>query len=326
MSRIGDALKRAGTPSISDGLLEIPLTSPLTVSVEVEEPARDPVAAPPAPPSAVASLAPPAPSARGLVEPVSSTPQLNGVAVRPDSRLVVNPELPAVAIEQYRRLAATLHHLQEDRGVKRVLVSSAVANEGKTLTSTNLALTLSHSYAKRVLLIDADLRRPRVNVAFGIPNGEGLSEVLDRRDHNKLPVVQVSPMLSVLPAGRATPDPIAGLTSPRMAALIEDAAEQFDWVVLDTPPVGLLSDARLLAAMTDIALLVIGAGTTPTVAIQRALDSLGRDRVVGVVLNRADESLAAGGDYYYNYYHGYYGNSDHRDEKPGLLRRLLGRS
>ncbi len=311
MSRIGDALKRAGTPSISDGLLDIPLAGPLTggpVEVVAE---RDERVEPP----------PPQP-----VDHERSTPRLNGIAVRADSRLVVNPDLPAVAIEQYRRLAATLHHLQEDRGVKRVLVSSAVANEGKTLTSTNLALTLSHSYAKRVLLIDADLRRPRVNVAFGIPNGAGLSEVLDRRDHQQLPVVQVAPLLSVLPAGRATPDPIAGLTSPRMAALIDDAAEQFDWVILDTPPVGLLSDARLLAAMIDVALLVVGAGSTPAIAIQRALDALGRDRVIGVVLNRADEALASGGDYYYNYYHGYYGSSDRRDDKPGLLRRLLGRS
>lgn len=317
MSRIGDALKRAGTPSISDGLLDMPLLSPL------QSPAAEPAPDPGAPAPAPARVQPD--DRVQPDEPELTTPRLNGIAVRPDSRLVVNPDLPAIAIEQYRRLAATLHHLQEDRGVKRVLISSAVANEGKTLTSTNLALTLSHSYAKRVLLIDADLRRPRVNVAFGIPNGAGLSEVLDRRDHQQLPVVQVAPLLSVLPAGRATPDPIAGLTSSRMAALIEEAAERFDWVILDTPPVGLLSDARLLAAMIDVALLVVGAGKTPTIAIQRALDSLGRDRVVGVVLNRADEALAAGGDYYYNYYHGYYGSADRRDDKPGILRRLLGR-
>jgi capsular exopolysaccharide synthesis family protein len=323
MSRIGDALKRAGTPSISDGLLDIPLTAPLGAGVEDAVVPRDaPVVTREA--TVATRDAAPAPAVHPG-EHGHSTPRLNGISVRPDSRLVVNPDLPAVAVEQYRRLAATLHHLQEDRGVRRVLVSSAVANEGKTLTSTNLALTLSHSYAKRVLLIDADLRRPRVNVAFGIPNGAGLSEVLDRRDHQRLPVVQVAPLLSVLPAGRATPDPIAGLTSSRMAALIDDAAEQFDWVILDTPPVGLLSDARLLGTMIDAAILVIGAGTTPAIAIQRALDSLGRDKVIGVVLNRADEALASGGDYYYNYYHGYYGSSDSRDARPGLLRRLLGR-
>ncbi len=243
------------------------------------------------------------------------------IVVRPESRLVLNPELPALAVEQYRRLAATLHHLQEDRGVKRVMISSAVAEEGKTLTSTNLALTLSHSYAKRVLLIDADLRRPRVHVGFNLPQGPGLSEALDRRASHQLPVSRVSEHLSILPAGRATPDPFAGLTSPRMAAILEDASDEFDWVIVDTPPVGLLSDARLLGNMVDVALLVIGAGSTPAIVVQRAIEGLGRDRVLGVVLNRVDESMAAGGEYYG--YYGYYG--EHPRNGHGFLKRLMRR-
>jgi len=109
----------------------------------------------------------------------------------------------------------------------------------------------------------------------------------------------------------------------RRAALLRDAAEQFDWVIIDTPPVGLLSDARLLAAMADVALIVVGAGTTPCGAIQRAIDAIGRERVLGVVLNRADETLAAGGEYYY--YYGYYGHSRGRNGRDGFLRRLLSR-
>lgn len=306
MSRIGDALKRAGAPDIAQGLQDLPLTDAF-------------VDGPSAPATAAAPADTGAPRASA-----AAAPTINGAAVRPDSRLVLNPDLPAMAVEQYRRLAATLHHVQEDRGVKRVLISSAVADEGKTLTSTNLALTLSHSYQRRVLLIDADLRRPRVNVVFNIPNGEGLSDVLDRRDPRKLPVVQVSPLLSILPAGRATPDPMAGLTSSRMAAILDEAAEQFDWVIIDTPPVGLLTDARLLASMVDVALLVVGANSTPCGAIQRAVEAVGRERVLGVVLNRADETLAAGGEYHY--YYGYYGGSDHRNGNGrGFLSRLLGR-
>jgi len=319
MSRIGDALKRAGAPDIRDGLLDMPL-----VGHAVPGP-LDQVAVTPEPSSDEARTAEPP----LLQHTIANAPELeaftfNGAPVRSDSRLVVNPDLPAIAVEQYRRLAATLHHIQEDRGVKRVIVSSAVANEGKTLTSVNLALTLSQSYAKRVLLIDADLRRPRVNVVLGLPNGPGLSDALDRREPKKLPVTTVSPLLSILPAGRATPDPIAGLTSSRMAAILDDAAEQFDWVIIDTPPVGLLSDARLLAAMADVALIVVGSGTTPCGAVQRAVDSIGRERVIGVVLNRADEALATGGEYHY--YYGYYGNSDHRNGRGGWLHRLLGRA
>lgn len=307
MSRIGDALKRAGAADISEGLLDMPLTSPA-----IDEAA----------PTETSPEAPPPEFVRGRrADDVRSVPTLNNLAVRPDSHLIVNPEIPGVAVEQYRRLAATLHHIQEDRGVRRVIVSSAVANEGKTLTSTNLALTLSHSYAKRVLLIDADLRRPRVNIMFGLPNAMGLSEVLDQRDPHKLPVVQVSPLLYVLPAGRATSDPMAGLTSSRMAAILDEATEHFDWVIIDTPPVGLLSDARLLAALADVALLVVGAGTTPAGAIQRAIEAIGRERVLGVVLNRADEALAGGDYYYYSYYGASQGNGSR-----GFLSRLLGRS
>jgi protein-tyrosine kinase len=314
MSRIGDALKRAGAQNIADGLLDMPLAGN-TLAGPLDQAGLAPEL----------SLDEPARTAEPREQTVAGAPELtlNGAPVPADSRLVLNPDLPGIAVEQYRRLAATLHHLQEDRGVKRVIVSSAIANEGKTLTSVNLALTLSHSYAKRVLLIDADLRRPRVNVVFGLPNGPGLSDALDRREPNKLPVAMVSPLLAILPAGRATPDPMAGLTSSRMAAILDDAAEQFDWVIIDTPPVGLLSDARLLAAMADVALIVVGSGTTPCAAVQRAVDAIGRERVLGVVLNRADEKLATGGEYHY--YYGYYGNSDHRNGRGGLLSRLLGR-
>ncbi len=319
MSRIGDALKRAGAPDITDGLLDLPLAA---TAATVTAGQLDQVAVvPEAPPDVGPRTEGPRTRSRFVAD--ATAPTFNGAPVRADSRLVINPDLPAIAVEQYRRLAATLHHIQEDRGVKRVIVSSAVANEGKTLTSINLALTLSQSYAKRVLLIDADLRRPRVNVVFGLSSGPGLSDALDRREPNKLPVAQVSPLLSILPAGKATPDPMAGITSLRMAAILDDAAEQFDWVIIDTPPVGLLSDAKLLASMADVALIVVGSGSTPCAAVQRAIDAIGRERVLGVVLNRADERLATGGEYHY--YYGYYGNSDHRNGRGGFLERLMGR-
>ena len=320
MSRIGDALKRAGAPDIADGLLDMSL---------VAVPSAGPVPALTTEPELKAAVprvaAPPQDESPPAEEPLGQAPApaLND-AVQPDSRLIANPDLPAIAVEQYRRLAATLHHVQEDRGVKRVLVSSAVANEGKTLTAANLALTLSHSYQKRVLLVDADLRRPSVTIAFGLPNGTGLSEALEFPEPQKLPVLRVSPLLSVLPAGRVTPDPMAGLTSPRMAAILDEAAEQFDWVIVDSPPVGLLSDARLLASMVDAALLVVGAGSTPCGAVQRAIDAIGRERVLGVVLNRADETLAAAGEYHYYYDH--YGNDDHRNAARGFFGRLLNRT
>jgi len=218
-------------------------------------------------------------------------------------KLVTAQKLEQSTVEQYRKLAATLHHAQVERNLRVVMVCSAVSGDGKTLTSTNLSLTLSDSYHRRVLLIDADLRRPSVHNVFEVKNHTGLSECLQADTERKLPLVQASPYLSLLLAGRPDSDPMSGLTSDRMRRLIREATENFDWVVIDTPPVVLLPDANLLAAMADAAILVIGAGKTPYRLISRAVDLLGRNKILGVVLNRVERSsLAVGYGYGYGYY------------------------
>ncbi len=178
-----------------------------------------------------------------------------------DGKLILNRAAP-VAVEQYRRLAATLHDLQSSHGTKTLMVSSALPREGKTLTVTNLALTLSEAYGRRVLLIDADLRRPTVHEIFRLSNARGLSEGL-RSDREDLSLLPVTPLLSVLPAGQPSSNPMAGLTSERMRVLLEEAASVFDWVLLDAPPVGIMPDAHLLARLTEGVIFVIAAGSTP---------------------------------------------------------------
>jgi protein-tyrosine kinase len=193
------------------------------------------------------------------------------------------------------------------------MVASAVSGEGKTLTSTNLALTFSESYRRQVLLIDADLRRPSIHTLFALDNHSGLTDGLRADTDAKLPVVRVTPRLAVLTAGRPAPDPMSLLTSAKMADLVAEAATAFDWVVIDTPPVGLMPDANLLASMVDVALLVIAANRTPFALIQRAVDALGRQRITGVVLNRTrEEDLGAASGYY-----GYYGyGASEREAAP----------
>jgi capsular exopolysaccharide synthesis family protein len=208
-------------------------------------------------------------------------------------------------VEQYRKLAGILHHAQLERSLKVVMVTSAMAGEGKTLTATNLALTFSESYRRSVLLIDADLRRPTLHETFQVPNLSGLGDGLRAEAEQKLSVVQVSPRLSLLTAGRPDPDPMSGLTSDRMQRLFDEAASRFDWVIVDTPPVGLLSDARLLAAMAHGTLLVVQAGRTPYAMVRRAVEAIGRDRILGVVLNQAEEYAGTPGYSYYNYYDAY---------------------
>jgi capsular exopolysaccharide synthesis family protein len=209
----------------------------------------------------------------------------------------------SVAVEQYRRLAASLMRAQGTHGMQAVMVTSALAGEGKSLTAANLALTLARSYRKRVLLIDADLRMPAVHQIFRMANPRGLGEYLEGRT-DRPTTMELGPQLVLLTAGRPSPDPVGGLASPRMKDLLSKAVAEFDWVIIDTPPVGLLPDARLLGDLVDAVLLVIEAGATPHAALERAIDEVGRERILGVVLNRATEGLLAGYGYQYNRYQG----------------------
>jgi Mrp family chromosome partitioning ATPase len=110
--------------------------------------------------------------------------------------------------------------------------------------------------------------------------------------------------LTVLPAGRPTSDPIGALTSDRMRRLVEEAREVFDWVIIDTPPIGLLSDAALLSSMADGVVLVVKAESTSYDLVNRAVELIGRDRLMGVVLNRAKEMPHRSSYDYSKYYYG----------------------
>lgn len=214
-------------------------------------------------------------------------------------KIVVDDRMVPAIREQYRRLAAALHHAQAADGLKVVMIASAVEKEGKSLTSSNLALTLSESYRRRVLLIDADLRRPSLHTTFNLGQPSGLSEALMSVEEKKLALHTVSDMLTVLPAGRPSSDPMAALTSPRMRHVLQEARDAFDWVVIDTPPIGLLADANLLASMVDATVLVVKAGATPFSLVKRAVEAIGPGRVLGVVLNLAS---LHGREYGYGYY------------------------
>ena len=207
----------------------------------------------------------------------------------------------SVSLEQYRRLAAVLHEEQVQGNLKTVMVTSAVPSEGKTLTIANLAYTLSESYGRRVLVIDADLRAPSLHRILGVRNTAGLGDAL-RDGRHELPFVQVSSRLSVLTAGRPGPAPLADLISGRMGDIIRQCSSLFDWVLVDTPPVGLLSDAQVLARFAGAVVFVIAAGTTPRAAVERAISVIGPDSIIGTVLNRVEERRIPEANYYDEYY------------------------
>jgi protein-tyrosine kinase len=287
MSRIEEALKRAAPAVLRAGAA---LDDGIVVRPEPTTLAHFPKEAGPSGERPRRSVAAAAPATRRMA-PLSE---------ELDSKLVAGHPAP-VAVEQYRRLAGALHELQGTHGTKTLMVTSAVPREGKTLTVTNLALTLSESFARRVLLIDADLRRPSIHEVLSLPNASGLNEGL-RNDAGDLSLIQVSAKLSVLTAGRPESNPMAGLTSERMRALLEEAAGVFDWILLDAPPVGIMPDAHLLAGLTDGVIFVIAAGVTPHALVERAISEIGRDQIVGTVLNRVDPGSIAATGYYEQYY------------------------
>jgi capsular exopolysaccharide synthesis family protein len=220
-----------------------------------------------------------------------------------DARLVTASAPDAISVEQYGRLAAVLHQAAAARPLKNVIVSSAVPREGKTLTAANLALTLGQAYHVRVLLVDADLRNPTIHQLFGIPNAIGVAEVLDGRADDP-PLVEVPGSIALLTAGRPAGSPMGALASPRMKRLLDSVVSSFDWVVIDTPPVGLLPDAQFVARHADGVLLVVAAGDTSYKLVRRAIEMVGPERLLGTILNRADPATIPTTPYYRHYARG----------------------
>jgi capsular exopolysaccharide synthesis family protein len=236
--------------------------------------------------------------------------ELRGWRTDPElvGKLLGTEGFSSAALEQYRKLAATLHHAQTANGIKVIMMASALPGEGKSLTAVNLALTLSESYHRRVFLVDADLRRPTVQRIFGLPPIGGLNEGLKASEDRPMAATKISERLFVLPAGRPEADPMSGLTSERMRRFIAQAASAFDWVIVDTPPVGLLPDASLLAAFVDGVLLVVRSGKAPFQLVKRTVEAITHDRILGVVMNAVDYAHDRNAGGYYEYYGaGYYG-------------------
>lgn len=205
-----------------------------------------------------------------------------------NERLVGIGRASAVATGQYSAMAAGLYRARESRRLHTLLVASAAPGEGKSLTAANLGLTLSGAYRQSVLLIDADLHRPTLHAVFGVDNLTGLNDSLALDGNTPIPV-QVADRLSLLPAGCPDADPTALLTSVRMHTVLHEMSECFEWVIVDAPPLTVLPDASLLARMVDAVALVVRAGRTPLRLIEDAVRSLGRERILGMVLNHAEE-------------------------------------
>lgn len=232
-------------------------------------------------------------------------------------QIVTHPNADPVLVDQFRKLAVTIHHAQLEHGVRTVAVTSALAGEGKTLTAINLALTLAASYQRRVLLIDADLRRPSMHEWLRLPRTPGLTDAISSKTPNAVPLVQLMPGVSVLTAGARTRDPVNALSSEPFRRLLIDAALAFDLLILDMPPVGALPDTTLVAAASDTTVFVVQAGMANYTVVQRAVEAIGADRIIGVALN-----MVPAAEFRSTYgYPGHYGDEE-LPENPGFLARF----
>ena len=238
MGRIQDAMRRAASDEVS-ARTETPPAPPgggETFQVEGAAPAGEstsfePDVAGDLPLAAVPADEPPGDPA----DTDTADAVLSHLGPGLAAKVVVDGSMAPVPREQYRRLAAVLHHAQEANGLKVVMIASAAAGEGKSLTAANLALTLSESYRRTVLLVDGDLRRPSLHTLFGITPESGLSEALDAPDEPKLTLYDLSPTLTLLPENQAAmpeispPPPTATSTVSRSGSWLCHSRPSVPW-------------------------------------------------------------------------------------------------
>jgi protein-tyrosine kinase len=282
MSRIQNILDKAereGVALRTSGVSAVP--ADVKVQIATDVPAEwSAVIAPGAP--AVRHAAPTA-AAAGL-----AAGDVESFTVRLNPLLVAGLAPKCPASEQYRALRTRLAHIEGATALRSVLITSPQKGEGKSLTAANLALTMAQEFQHRVVIVEADLRKPSLQYMFGLPAGPGLAEFLtgaaELRDVMKL---LPDHHLTVIPGGSAPMNPAELLGSTAMRRMLDHLRTRFDRVILDTPPVLPLADVAVLAPMVDGVLLVVRAGVTPKPAIENALRGFDASRLVGVVLNES---------------------------------------
>jgi capsular exopolysaccharide synthesis family protein len=221
--------------------------------------------------------------------------------MRLDGSVFCSDSLFPYGAERFRTLRSRLYQIAGAQPLRSLLVTSSVAAEGKTFVASNLAQSIVRQPNRCALLIDADLRAPRLHVPFGAPTTPGLSDYLQgKADESQ--IIQVGPEgnLCLIPAGSMVSNPSELLHSERMRLFIDRMSHIFDWVILDSPPVLAVHDASILADMCDGILFVVRAGATDSTLAERAVVEFREKNLLGVVLNRVDKSDSYGG-YYYGY-------------------------
>jgi capsular exopolysaccharide synthesis family protein len=300
MSRIHEALKRAEQQRTVP--LEVPPPPPLVSELQGQGPVADLPAIPPqeiVDPLAHSHINTKTRAAEFLRFDDIWTQCANpGWRLDLERNVFSDPAVPPAVREQFRTLRSRLYQIRDKQPLRSILVTSSLPGEGKTFVANNLAHVLARQQNCRVLLIDADLRRPDLHAGFGAPSSPGLTEYL-KGEATELSVIQrgMPEYLCFIPGGTKADNPAELLANGRLKPLLQTIGPVFDWVIIDSPPTLPVSDALTLAELCDGVLTVIRAAQTGFDSAQKSCHQLREKNLLGVALNCADDA-AAYGSYY----------------------------
>lgn len=224
-------------------------------------------------------------------------------AERVEPRLVAITSPHSTYCEEYRSLRTHVLHKSQKQKLQSIVVASVSPSEGKSVTALNLSWLLAQTDGVRALIIDSDLRMPSLTDYLGIETDKGLSEILSGKAGLKDSIIRLEPSgLHLLPGGEARSDVAELISGPKFKEILREAKEMFDYVIIDAPPLGIFTDANVLINHADGALLVVRANKTRYSLVDRVMETIPRDRMMGVILNQSEDILE---ESHYNY--GYYG-------------------
>jgi capsular exopolysaccharide synthesis family protein len=229
----------------------------------------------------------------------------------------MNPKSPAS--EAYRILRTNIQFASPDKELKTILITSSTPDEGKSTTVVNLGIILAQA-GKKILVIDCDLRKPVIHKSFRLSNDSGLTNILvsNIESCNVINKTYID-NLEILTSGPIPPNPAELLGSKKMKNLLQELTRIYDYIILDTPPIGLVTDSALLAAVADGTILVISSGKVVVEMAKRSTDSLLKvgANILGVVLNKIPKN---GKGYYNSYYYKYYDKDLKSNNSPKKVR------
>ncbi len=303
MSYIFDALQRSETERSGVELDAFDLPTEL---LQMAESAAMPV-------QPVEEIAEPIPALRNMEEEIASLkkqfagssnafPQVESlpVSLPPNSKLVSAIEKESLAAEKFRFLGVRLRQLRQKRQLRKLLVTSTIPEEGKSTVAANLACTLASRREQRVLLFEADLRRPTLQQKFGLSKLVGVTEYLQGSISAEQSIYRLDSLgIYIALAGNVASHPLELLQSSRLATIMEQFDTWFDWIVIDSPPILPLADTSVLSRVADGILLVTRAGVTDKDQLKRGIEAMEPSKLLGALINSSVNAVHT--DYYQRY-------------------------